>query len=81
MDLLIFNLQHSSIGMAKAALEAINGCNMFGDKGSSISVIYVDIDAHNRNRSIFETLLPRESSSKVGSQFLPIYLGNSYNRL
>jgi len=54
----------SSIGMAKAALEAINGCNMFGDKGSSISVIYVDIDAHNRNRSIFETLLPRESSSK-----------------
>lgn len=51
--------------MAKAALEAINGCNMFGDKGSSFSVIYVDIDAHNRNRSIFETLLPRESSSKV----------------
>ncbi|CAG7786316.1 unnamed protein product [Allacma fusca] len=54
----------SSIGMAKAALEAINGCNLFGDKGSSWSVIYVDIDAHNRNRSIFETLLPRESSSK-----------------
>lgn len=24
----------------------------------------VDIDAHSRNRSIFETLLPRESSSK-----------------
>lgn len=55
----------SSIGMAKAALEAINGCNLFGEKGSSVSVIYVDIDAHNRNRSIFETLLPRESSSKV----------------
>ena len=55
----------SSIGMAKAALEAINGCNLFGEKGSSLSVIYVDIDAHNRNRSIFETLLPRESSSKV----------------
>uniref|UniRef100_A0A0P5Q2D6 Phosphorylase b kinase regulatory subunit n=1 Tax=Daphnia magna TaxID=35525 RepID=A0A0P5Q2D6_9CRUS len=54
----------SSIGMAKAALEAINGCNLFGEKGSSVSVIYVDIDAHNRNRSIFETLLPRESSSK-----------------
>lgn len=60
-----YHFQYSSIGMAKAALEAINGCNMFGDKGSSISVIYVDIDAHNRNRSIFETLLPRESSSKV----------------
>ncbi|ODN04689.1 putative phosphorylase b kinase regulatory subunit beta [Orchesella cincta] len=54
----------SSIGMAKAALEAINGYNLFGDKGASWSVIFVDIDAHNRNRSIFETLLPRESSSK-----------------
>lgn len=54
----------SSIGMAKSALEAINGCNLFGDKGASWSVIYVDIDAHSRNRSIFETLLPRESSSK-----------------
>ncbi|KAL1123716.1 hypothetical protein AAG570_001489, partial [Ranatra chinensis] len=55
----------SSIGMAKSALEAINGCNLFGEKGASWSVIYVDIDAHNRNRSIFETLLPRESSSKA----------------
>jgi hypothetical protein len=56
---------YSSIGMAKSALEAINGCNLFGEKGASWSVIYVDIDAHNRNRSIFETMLPRESSSKV----------------
>lgn len=55
----------SSIGMAKSALEAINGCNLFGEKGASWSVVYVDIDAHNRNRSIFETMLPRESSSKV----------------
>ncbi|KAF9409433.1 hypothetical protein HW555_011208 [Spodoptera exigua] len=30
----------SSIGMAKAALEAINGCNLFGDKGASWSVVY-----------------------------------------
>lgn len=50
--------------MAKSALEAINGCNLFGEKGASWSVVYVDIDAHNRNRNIFETLLPRESSSK-----------------
>ncbi|XP_077542615.1 putative phosphorylase b kinase regulatory subunit beta isoform X3 [Haemaphysalis longicornis] len=57
-------IHSSSIGMAKSALEAINGCNLFGDKGASWSVIYVDVDAHNRNRSIFETLLPRESSSK-----------------
>uniref|UniRef100_A0A1B6FN58 Phosphorylase b kinase regulatory subunit n=1 Tax=Cuerna arida TaxID=1464854 RepID=A0A1B6FN58_9HEMI len=62
----------SSIGMAKSALEAINGCNLFGEKGASWSVIYVDIDAHNRNRSIFETLLPRESSSKgVDAALLP----------
>ncbi|UYV62296.1 PHKB [Cordylochernes scorpioides] len=54
----------SSIGMAKSALEAINGFNIFGDRGASWSVIYVDIDAHNRNRSIFESLLPRESYSK-----------------
>ncbi|XP_055949227.1 probable phosphorylase b kinase regulatory subunit beta isoform X2 [Argiope bruennichi] len=62
----------SSIGMAKSALEAINGCNLFGDKGASWSVVYVDIDAHSRNRSIFETLLPRESSSKnTDSALLP----------
>ena len=29
----------SSIGMAKSALEAINGCNLFGDKGASWSVV------------------------------------------
>jgi phosphorylase kinase alpha/beta subunit len=62
----------SSIGMAKSALEAINGCNLFGEKGASWSVVYVDIDAHNRNRSIFETMLPRESSSKgVDTALLP----------
>ena len=33
----------SSIGMAKSALEAINGCNLFGDKGASWSVVYVDV--------------------------------------
>lgn len=59
-------------GMAKSALEAINGCNLFGEKGASWSVVYVDIDAHNRNRSIFETMLPRESSSKgVDASLIP----------
>ena len=42
----------------------MNGFNLFGERGSSQSVIYGDIDAHNRNRSIFETLLPRESATK-----------------
>lgn len=55
----------SSLGMVKSALEAINGFNIFGTNGSSSSVIYVDIDGHNRNRTTFETILPRESNSKV----------------
>lgn len=63
--------------MAKSALEAINGCNLFGEKGASWSVVYVDIDAHNRNRSIFETMLPRESSSKVIAICISIYYENN----
>ena len=51
--------------MAKAALESINGDNLFSNNGAAWSVIYVDIDAHNRNRTIFDTILPRESASKV----------------
>jgi len=57
-------LNASSIGMAKAALESMNGFNLYGDNGCSWSVVYVDIDAHNRNRTTLETLLPRESNSK-----------------
>lgn len=60
-------MSFSSIGLAKAALESINGENLFGSQGASWSVIYVDIDAHNRNRTIFDTILPRESNSKVNS--------------
>lgn len=63
-------LHASSIGMAKAALESMNGFNLYGDDGCSWSVVYVDIDAHNRNRTTLETLLPRESSSKVLQFFL-----------
>ncbi|KAI6236314.1 Phosphorylase b kinase regulatory subunit [Aphelenchoides besseyi] len=57
-------LSASSVGLVKAALEAVNGLNLFGQKGTSASVIYVDIDGHNRNRTTFETILPRESNSK-----------------
>ena len=55
----------SSIGMVKAALELVTGENLFGAQGAAWTVIYVDIDAHNRNRTIFDTILPRESFSKV----------------
>jgi len=70
----------SSIGIAKSALEAINGCNLFGETGASWSVIYVDIDAHNRNRSIFETMLPRESSSKVSDSSCMTFGQNFYKK-
>ncbi|XP_067854028.1 phosphorylase b kinase regulatory subunit beta isoform X2 [Heptranchias perlo] len=56
-------LHSSSVGMAKAALEAINGFNLFGSQGCSWSVIFVDFDAHNRNRQTLCSLLPRESRS------------------
>ncbi|MGH0143977.1 UNVERIFIED_CONTAM: hypothetical protein FKN15_002319, partial [Acipenser sinensis] len=56
-------LHSSSVGLAKAALEAINGFNLFGNQGCSWSVIFVDIDAHNRNRQTLCSLLPRESRS------------------
>ena len=59
------NLTTSSIAMAKAALEALNGFNLYGAKGASYSALYVDVDAHNRNRMILDTLLPRQSSSKT----------------
>lgn len=54
----------SSIGMAKAALEAMNGINLFGSEGSSVSTIHVDPDAQYRNCIILNNLLPRESTSK-----------------
>ena len=57
-------LNASSIGMAKAALEAINGVNLFGVRGSQASVIHVLPDEIARARMTLESLLPRESLSK-----------------
>ncbi|MCT7993199.1 glycoside hydrolase family 15 protein [Laspinema olomoucense] len=57
-------LNASSIGMALAALEAINGVNLFGVKGSQSSVIHVLADEIARARQTLESILPRESSSK-----------------
>ena len=53
--------------MAKAALEAMSGLNLFGEQGCPQSTIHVDPDAQYRNCVILNTLLPRESSSKVTS--------------
>ena len=57
-------LNASSVGMAKAALEAINGLDLFGVKGSQASVIHVLMDEIARTRTTLRSLLPRESSSK-----------------
>jgi phosphorylase kinase alpha/beta subunit len=57
-------LNASSVGMAKAALEAMNGLNLFGMKGSQDSVIHVLPDEIARCRMTLKSLLPRESMSK-----------------
>ncbi|MDY6898363.1 MAG: glycoside hydrolase family 15 protein, partial [Cyanobacteriota bacterium] len=57
-------LNASSVGMAKAALEAINGLDLFGVSGSKASVIHVLPDEIARARITLEYLLPRESASK-----------------
>ncbi|MFN7523471.1 MAG: glycoside hydrolase family 15 protein, partial [Aphanizomenon sp.] len=57
-------LNASSLGMAKAALESINGLNLFGVHGSQSSVIHVLPDEIARARITLESLLPRESGSK-----------------
>jgi phosphorylase kinase alpha/beta subunit len=57
-------LNASSVGMAKAALEAMNGINLFGVRGGQSSVIHVLPDEIARSRITLESLLPRESSSK-----------------
>ncbi|MGB3612811.1 MAG: glycoside hydrolase family 15 protein [Elainellaceae cyanobacterium] len=57
-------LNASSVGMAKAALEALNGFNLFGINGGAASVVYVLPDEIARARITLESLLPRESGSK-----------------
>ena len=63
----------SSVGMAKAALEAMNKLNLFGEDGDASSVIHVMADEIARSRSTLRALLPRESYSKeVDSAVLSI---------
>ena len=57
-------LNASSIGMAKAALEAMANFNLFGKEGGQSSIIHVISDDIARTRITLESLLPRESISK-----------------
>lgn len=61
--------------MAKTALEAMNGLNLFGRQGSSLSIIHADPDAHYRNCVTLSNLLPRESSSKETDASLLLIAG------
>ena len=68
-------LNASSVGMAKAALEAINGLNLFGVRGSHASVIHVLPDEIARTRITLESVLPRESASKESDGALLSIIG------
>jgi phosphorylase kinase alpha/beta subunit len=54
----------SSVGMAKAALEAIDKFNLFGDIKSQEAIIHVISNDIARSRFTLQGLLPRESNSK-----------------
>lgn len=54
----------SSVGMAKAALEAMDGFNLFGEVQSKEAVIHVIASDIARSRTTLQNLLPRESNSK-----------------
>ena len=54
----------SSIGMAKAALEALEGLDLFGVHGDGSRRILIPQGALVRLRRALESLLPRESASK-----------------
>jgi phosphorylase kinase alpha/beta subunit len=63
----------SSVGMAKAALQALDGFNLFGKNASNRAVIHTIADAVSLARTTLASLLPRESLSKeVDSALLSI---------
>ncbi|XP_036952124.1 phosphorylase b kinase regulatory subunit alpha, liver isoform isoform X2 [Acanthopagrus latus] len=57
-------LNGSSVGIAKAALEAIDELDLFGAHGGPKSVIHVLPDEVERCQSILCSILPRASTSK-----------------
>lgn len=54
----------SSVGMAKAALQALDSFNLFGENANKRATIHVIPDAVSLARSTLASLLPRESLSK-----------------
>jgi hypothetical protein len=63
----------SSVGMAKAALQALDGFNLFGANASPRAIIHIVPDSVSLARNTLASLLPRESLSKeVDSALLSI---------
>ncbi|XP_019208603.1 phosphorylase b kinase regulatory subunit alpha, skeletal muscle isoform isoform X10 [Oreochromis niloticus] len=60
----ITELNASSIGMAKAALEALDELNLFGAKGGPGSLVHALADDIQHCQSILTSMLPRASISK-----------------
>ncbi len=60
----ITELNASSVGMAKAALEGLSGFNLFGTNGGQSSKIHINPDDIARARDTLQAMLPRESGSK-----------------
>ncbi|KAH9381475.1 hypothetical protein HPB48_008717 [Haemaphysalis longicornis] len=66
-------LNISSVGLAKAALEALNELDLFGGRGGPPSVIHVLPDEAQKCDAVLNSMLPRESNSKeVGAALLSI---------
>ncbi|XP_043210749.1 probable phosphorylase b kinase regulatory subunit alpha, partial [Amphibalanus amphitrite] len=57
-------LNASSIGMAKAAMEALNDLDLFGAHGGPASVIHILPDEVQKCQAVLQSMLPRESISK-----------------
>ncbi len=57
-------LNSSSLGMAKAALEALDNFNLFGTRGSHASVIHISPDNIAQADITLRAMLPRESHTK-----------------
>ena len=65
----------SSVGMAKAALQALDGFNLFGKHGDKRATIHVIADAISLARTTLSSLLPRESLSKETDSALLSIIG------
>ncbi|WP_245929305.1 glycoside hydrolase family 15 protein [Agarilytica rhodophyticola] len=63
----------SSLGMAKAALQALDGFNLFGKNASPRAIVHTVADSISLARATLASILPRESLSKeVDSALLSI---------